>query len=90
MITYFILVLECILNYSSMDVSHSVYSYISDTRSVFWLNRIKLFEITNFCQVIYFDFLMSEEKCLSQQQVGIMLENVILNEIIYLLYLFLI
>ena len=37
---------------------------------------------TSFHQVIYFGFLRCEEKCLSQQQVGNVLENVIPNELI--------
>ena len=56
--------------------------YVYDTRPVFSLDRIKFIEFTSFHQVIYFGFIRCEGKCLSQQ-VGIVLENFILNEIIY-------
>ena len=66
----------------------NVVKYVYDTRSVFSLNRKKFIEFTSFCQVIYFCFIRCAGKCLSQQ-VGIVLENFILNEIIYLIcYIF--
>ena len=67
-----------------MDVSHSVYNSVYDTRSVLSLNRIHFIEFTSFCKVIYFGFIRYEGKCFSQQHVGIVLVNFILNEIILL------
>ena len=72
-----------------MDVSHSVFIYIFNTKVSILIEQNKiLLEITTFCQVIYFGFLRCGEKCLSQQQVGIVLENFILTIIIYLFVIF--
>ena len=68
-----------------MDISHSVFVYIFDSKVCILIEQKKLLlEITSFCQIIYFGFPRCEGKCLSQQQVGNVLENFILNEIIHL------
>ena len=63
-----------------MDVSHSVYDSVYDTRSGFSLNRKIYCKITSFCQVINIGFIRCEGKCFSQQHVGIVAENCILNK----------
>ena len=68
-----------------MHISHSLCIYIFDTNVSILIEQNKiLLEIKGFHQVIYLAASDVRGKCLSQQQVGNVLENFILNEIIYL------
>ena len=67
-----------------MDVSHSVlHVYIFDTKvSILTKQNNYFLSTTSFCQVIYHGFLRFEGKCSSQNQVGIVLENIDLHNLI--------
>ena len=66
-----------------MDVSHSVYTIYMWHKVSFLSEQNKFDFNTSFCQVTYSGFLRCEGKCSSYQQVGIVLENFILNKLLF-------
>ena len=65
-----------------MDISHSVFNSVYDTRSGFSIKRLKYKEITSFHQVTTLASSCVKENVFRQERDGIAVENCILINIL--------